>query len=353
MRPKVNTERLSLMAKRSRMRRNTEGKIGNGILACEGVLASFAGWACISFIPVLLAVGFTLTLHADVAESVVDAIPSTKRELVNTPALAGVMRSVEAARASGKPAGDDVMNQLKASISVAHENGVPLALMLYNKWSDDAQMRLALASQIAWRGSSMKYGWETFDTLVDGFLLARDAPISVFSDRPKLLGVDDLVRGSVLDSLAGLLFPDGNESAGSANSPPSQLILMLNSSLAANKLDTEKRAQVVLALERVKDFQKNPPPYAFEKWRVASQQLQDASKKWGKPSKSSSPIPKITVESTVTGLSQAPSKSHIRSQPSASGSAYESTSPGWFVWIAIVIVTTGGSLWMFLRKSSK
>ena len=299
----------------------------------------------------------TQLARADLNSAIINVIPPKKRALVEADKLATLLREIDATRAPGSKLDATVAAKLEATLALAREHGLPLALMLYTQSPDDEAMRLKLASEIVRPGASKSFSWDAFDIMVDNFLAARDAPLNVFKSSPKQQGLDYLVRRSVIKTLVGIVNPKRAGEANFGDAGPAELLEELSNSLRNTELQTLQRDQIASAIERIKAFQTNPPPYLSPIWREAAAQLQSAFDKWAKvplqsttqaatnqsPPKASTPpifqtlVPKKAAEAKTTTSTQC-------EEPA--------TSTAWS-FIVVLVVATTGLLWLALRRRAR
>ncbi len=237
-------------------------------------------------IPLALLCGLALFVpplaNADLASSIISAIPPGKRSFAEVDKLTLLLREIDAYRQAGTKPDDKVLARLDSTIATAHQKGVPLALMLFTQSPDDEMLRLRLATEIVKPDTINAFGLEAFDLLVDGVLAARDAPLSIFAGKRKQQDLDYLVRLAAMKSIVQMVNPSQAENVTFGDAGAAKLLEMLVSSLNRTELTQAQREQIKRAVDRVKTFQAKPPPYLSPRWREAAAQLQNAASKWGK-----------------------------------------------------------------------
>jgi hypothetical protein len=287
--------------------------------------------------------------RADLSSAIIKAIPPEKRVVIEADKLAELLRELDAARASGSKLDTTFTTKLEGSIALAHEHGLPLALMLYTQSPDDEVMRLKLASEIVQPDASKSFGWDAFGIMVDGFLASRDAPLNVFKSSPKQQGLDQLVRSSIFESLVSIANPKRATEANFSDASAAKLLEELSNSLRNTELQEIQRDQIARAIDRVKAFQANPPPYLSPKWREAAAQLQSAFNKWAKtPQQSATQQTEPNEKPSV--IVQPPAPRTPEAKPTVPTPSEEPTSSTPWSIIIVLIVAAIGLLWLLVKK---
>ena len=289
---------------------------------------------------------------ADLSSTIINAIPPEKRDLIEAAKLAELLREIDAARVSGSKLDESATARLESSLALAHEHGLPLALMLYNQLPDDEAMRLALSRQILRPDAAKTFSWDSLEILVEGFLIARDPPVSVFKTNHKQQGLDDFVRTAVLRRVVEIVNPAENPSFAEAS--PKRLIEELTKAVNSGKLSQKQREQVLRAIDRVKAFQANPPPYLSPKWREVAAELQRAFDKWSKAPQQTGTQPATDQprpEASIPPIAQTPApKTAPETKPTTSTPSEQPTPSTPLAVVAVVVVAAIGLLVLLLKR---